>query len=257
MESIRDDELGRALKWSIFVHGAIAIFIIIKSAVFPSDPIMLAPSLRVDIVGLPDLLKKDLSQVSKKIPDVEKSVKQPVAKVAPVETQAKPDEMVLKPTKIEKKTADKKEEALKDKTRDKKLQSALARIRALEKLKDKDEDDDNAVVIKGNQVSAGSSLSGDARESTQSGYYDLVRESLTEFWALPAWLSRQKLAAQVVIRIDAAGTILSSKFLKTSGNPQFDEAILATLRDAQPLPRPPRDLLDSLADNGITVGFPL
>lgn len=256
MESIREDELGRAFWWSIFVHGAIALFIVLKSLVFPSEPIMLAPSLRVDIVGLPDILKKDLAQVSKKIPDIEKVAPKPVAPVAPVEAQAKPDEMVLKPTKIEKKTAQKTEE-LKDTTRDKKLQSALARIRALEKLKAKDDDSDRPVVIKGNQISAGSSLSGDARESNQSGYYDLVREALMEFWALPAWLGRQKLAAQVVIRIDPAGTILSSKFLKTSGNPQFDEAILATIRDAQPLPRPPKDLLNSLADNGITVGFPL
>lgn len=256
MESIREDQLGRALKWSIFVHIAVTLFIIIRSLVFPSEPIMLAPSLRVDIVGLPDLLKKDLSQVSKKIPDLEKSALKPVAPVAPLEAEVKPDEMVLKPTKIVKKTL-KTEENLKDKTRDKKLQSALAKIRALEKLRDKDDEADDAVVIKGNQVSKGSSLSGDARESAQSGYYDLVRETLVEFWALPAWLIRKNLAAQVVIRIDPAGSILSSKFLKTSGNPQFDEAILATLRDAQPLPRPPKELLQSMADDGIIVGFPL
>ncbi len=257
METIREDQLGKALRWSVFVHGAITLFIILKSLVFPSEPILfLAPSLRVDIVGLPDLLKKDLSQVSKKIPDLEKTVTKPITPVAPIETEAKPDEMVLKPTKIVKKKANL-EEDVKDNSRDKKLQSALARIRALEKLKDKDERDDDAVIIRGNQISKGTSLSGDARESVQSGYPDLVRDALIEFWALPPWLSRQKLAAQIVIRIDPAGSILSSKFLKTSGNPQFDEAILATLRDAQPLPRPPKELAESLADSGIIVGFPL
>ncbi len=256
MESIRDDNLSRAFRWSMFVHGAIAVFIILKSLVFPADPIFQAPSLRVDLVGLPDLLKKDLAQVSKKIPDIEKTKLKPVAPVAPVEAETKPDEMVLKPTKVVKKKAAVEDEP-KEKDRDKKLQSALARIRALERLKDKDETDDDAVVIKGNQISKGTSLSGDARESMQSGYFDLIRDSLVEFWSLPPWLKREKLAAVVVIRIDPAGNILSSKFTKSSGNPQFDEAILATLRDAQPLPRPPKELVDSLADNGLTVGFPL
>lgn len=254
MESCRTDQLGRALTWSLFVHGAIAIFIIIKSLVFPGTPIFITPSLRVDLVGLPDLLKKDLSQVSKALPkpDIQEKAPTPVKPIAPVEVAVKPDEMVLNPKKALTKKADAKE----DRTKEKKLQSALARIRALEKLKDKDEDDDS-VVIKGNQISQGSSLSGNARENAESGYYDLVREALVEFWSLPPWLARQKLAAQIQIRIDPAGTILSSRFVKSSGNPQFDEAILATLRDAQPLPRPPKALLTSLSDNGIVVGFPL
>lgn len=254
MESFRNDQLGRALTWSLFVHGAIAIFIIIKSLVFPGSPVFITPSLRVDLVGLPDILKKDLSQVSKTLPkpDIQEKAPTPVKPIAPVEEVAKSEEMVLNP----KKTTVKKTETKVDQTKEKKIQSALARIRALEKLKDKDEEDDS-VVIKGNQISQGTSLSGNARENAESGYYDLVREALVEFWSLPPWLARQKLGAQIQIRIDPAGTILSSRFIKTSGNPQFDDAILATLRDAQPLPRPPKDLLTSLSDNGIVVGFPL
>jgi len=253
MESSRNDQLGRAITWSLFVHGAIAIFIIIKSLVFPGAPIFITPSLRVDLVGLPDLLKKDLSQVSKTLPkpDIQEKAPTPVKPVAQIEEAAKPEEMVLNPKKSLKKT-----ETKLDKTKENKIQSALARIRALEKLKDKDEEDDS-VVIKGNQISKGTSLSGDARENAESGYYGLVRESLAEFWSLPPWLSRQKLVAQIEIRIDPAGTILSYRFVKSSGNPQFDEAILGTLRDAQPLPRPPKALLTSLSDNGIVVGFPL
>ncbi len=248
MESIRGDQLGKSVKWSLFAHGALALFIILKSLVFPSDPILLPPSLRVDMVGLPDILKKDLSQVPKKIPENIKTQPNTPVEAKPIEVN--PDEMVLKPTKIEK---------TKEKPRDHKLQSALARIRALEKLKSRDaeEEEEAPVVIKGNQVSAGSSLNGDARESAQSGYLDLLRDSLSESWSLPPWLARQKLVAQVHIRIDPAGRILSAKFVKTSGNQQFDEAILATLRDAQPLPRPPKELLQSLSENGIMVGFPL
>lgn len=273
MESTRGDQLGKAIKWSFSLHGAVAVFAIFKSLVFPSAPVMLAPSLRVDMVGLPDILKKDLSRVSKALPkqgleeklnEAAENVKRIKASAPPVEEVAKPDDMVLNPKKIAKKdlpTDDKKEKAAEkaeDKKREQKLQSALARIRALEKVKDEsDEESDEAVIIRGNQASKGASLSGDAKESAQNGYFDIVRDRLVDFWSLPAWLSRQKLSAHVVIRIDPAGNIFATKIIKSSGNIQFDDAILATIRDAQPLPRPPKDLQNSLRDDGITVGFPL
>ena len=77
---------------------------------------------------------------------------------------------------------------------------AEAKIRALERLKDKTEEappaeDDEAIVIKGNQVSKGTSLSGDAKEQAQAGYYDLLRDSLAEYWSLPVWLQRQSSSA--------------------------------------------------------------
>jgi colicin import membrane protein len=270
MDAIREDRLGRAITWSLGGHGAIALFIILKSLVFPGNPILIAPSLRVDLVGLPDLLKKDLPSVSKTLPksDLQEKLEEAAnaakkIKPAPLEEVAKPEEMVLDPKKIDKKKAtaeeDKSDEKKKAKETAKKIDTALAKIRALDRLNDKSDEtpDDDAIVIKGNQLSKGTSLSGNARENAQAGYYDLVREALVEFWALPPWLGRQKLAAQIQIRIDSAGHVLSSKFVKSSGNPQFDEAILGTIREAQPLPKPPKDLMSSLSDDGVVVGFPL
>jgi TonB family protein len=163
--------------------------------------------------------------------------------------------MILEPKKVQKKeTKTKKETA-------KKIDTALAKIRALERLKDKSdeprESEDDGILIKGNQISKGTSLSGDAREKAQSSYYDLIRESLVEHWSLPTWLTREKLSAQVLLRVDPAGRVLSLKFLKNSGNAAFDQAIQSTVRDAQPLPRPPKELFDSLSDDGVIVGFPL
>lgn len=267
MNAIREDQtgdqLGRAITWSLIGHGGIALFIILKSLVFPGNPVMIAPALRVDLVGLPDILKKDLANVPKALPksDLEEKLAEAAKdakkiKALPIEEVAKPDEMVLKPTKVEKtEVKDEKKETAK------KIDTALAKIRALERLKDKSEetkpDEDDAIVIKGNQISKGTSLSGDAREKAQSGYYDLIREALVEFWSLPSWLSREKLSAQVQMRIDPAGRVLSLKFIKSSGNNAFDEAIRGTIRDAQPLPRPPKELTSSLSDDGVIVGFPL
>ena len=269
MDAIREnqmsDRLGPAFTWSLIGHGGIALFIILKSLVFPGDPVIIAPALRVDLVGLPDILKKDLANVPKTLPksDLEEKLAEAARdakkiKPVPAEEVAKPDEMVLEPKKVEKKE---KIEKTEKKETAKKIDTALAKIRALERLKDKTDDektdDDDAIVIKGNQISKGTSLSGNAREKAQSGYYDLIREALVEYWSLPTWLSREKLSAQVQMRIDPAGRVLSVKFLKNSGNPAFDEAIKGTIRDAQPLPRPPKELVDSLSDDGVIVGFPL
>jgi protein TonB len=256
MDAIREDQLGRAMTWSLIGHGAIALFIVLKSLVFPGAVVPIAPALRVDLVGLPDLLKKDLVKVPKELPktDLQKKLEaaaQEAKKIKPAPPKAAPpkDEMVLNPKK-----------AAKEKER--KIDLALAKIRALERLKDKTEEEkpkeeDEPIVIKGNQASKGTSLSSDAKEKAQASYYDLVRDALVEYWALPAWLGRQALAAQIQIRIGPAGRVLSAKFLKPSGNDQFDAAIMATIKEAQPLPRPPEELLSSLNDDGVIVGFPL
>lgn len=262
MESIREDRLGKALTWSLGAHAALALLVIVKSLVFPGEPILIAPALRVDVVGLPDLLKKDLSQVSKTQPKedlVEKlqEAAKEAKKIEPIPAQEapKPDELVLNPKKTDKVAKPEKESAA---DRQKRLDAALARIRSLDRLKDQSEEKEDAVIIKGNQISKGTSLSGDAREQANAGYYSLVQDALASEWALPPYLARQtELKAQVMIRIDPAGTVIDSKFIQESGNEQFDKAIRDTISRAQPLPKPPKDLQETVSGRGIAVGFPL
>lgn len=253
----RDESFGISV--SLILHLLIATVIIVKSLIFPSKPIAYIPSLRVDLVGLPDILKKDLSQLSRSTPDMAEALKkaeEAAKEIDPpkvkneVEPAAK-DELVLKPKPQVQDVED-------SKKRIKKNQSALDRIKALSKIAQLDEADKKApVLIKGNQISKGTSLSGEARENSQSGYYDSLRERFQESWALPIWLERQKLSAQVHIWIDASGRLLRYAFVKSSGNPQFDEAVKRTLTASQPYPAPPPDIRAGLASGGILVGFPL
>src|SRR5947209_2741956 len=60
-----DRELSSGLKWSLIAHLLAATLIVAKSIVFPGTPKIYTPTLRVDIVGLPDLLKKDAQNVPK------------------------------------------------------------------------------------------------------------------------------------------------------------------------------------------------
>ena len=240
----RPEKLSRGVTWSIVGHASFFLVLILKSIVLPSNPMIHNPVLRVDVVGLPDILKKDLNQISKNQPqaaEIEKIVKETVA----------PDEMVLNP---KKEIKEKKKE--KEKPREEKMSSALARIRALEKIREQNSEDSD-VIIKGNQVSKGSSLSGDAKESTESGYYDLIRDRLADNWALPPWLARQKLSAQVVLNINSEGHVARVQFTRSSGNPQFDDAIRNSIKLSDPFPKPPKEILTIIQDRGVLVGFPL
>ncbi|MEN9723944.1 MAG: hypothetical protein RJB38_1930, partial [Pseudomonadota bacterium] len=149
----------------------------------------------------------------------------------------------------------------KDLKREKKMQSALERMKSLARIRsqvaERSSSRSDGLIIKGNQLSKGSSLSGDAVEQANANYYDLVRDKLQKSWELPVWLARQNLSATVEVFIDPKGLIRKYRFTKESGNPQFDEAVKRTLTQAQPFPRPPKEDEGALMAYGISLGFPL
>jgi TonB family protein len=187
--------------------------------------------------------------------DANKVKNAPVPKIKepPVE-KAAPDELVLHPKKAQaEKTPEPKKKV--SEAQEKRLKAAMDRIKALSKIHaDTDsEKTEDAPPIKGNKISKGNSQDGDAKESDSANYYDTVRAKLQENWALPVWLSRQNLSAQIEITIDGRGQVRDFRFAKPSGNAQFDAAVKRTLQESQPFPAPPEDLLG----NGILIGFPL
>jgi colicin import membrane protein len=265
-----DRDISRGFKLSIFAHIALALVLLVKTVAFPGKSIIIPPTLRVDVVGLPDLLKQDL----KKAPDaradeaIQKALKQAEEAAKKIEPpkpvkapkapepveKAEPDEMVLKPKQIQ---AANKE---KEKRREKKLMSALDRIRALEKISDDTKPRKtaaSATLIKGNKISKGSSLSGDARESDVANYFDSVRDRLQNNWEIPIWFKNQGISAKVQIFIDRSGRLRNFRFIKPSGNAQFDDAVKRTISESQPFPLPPDDVVSTVMVDGILVGFPL
>jgi len=257
-----DPALGAGMRLSVFIHLGIALVVLLKTVVFPSKPLPYVPARRVDLVGLPDMLKKDKAQLLKPPSDsmlealkqAEKEARRvKEIKKAPkaAEPPAEKDELVLKPKAVGETD-----------TRDQKLKSALARIKALNKIKSSIEENIErpqaaSPQIKGNTVSKGTSLDGDAREAAEASYYDLLRERLQENWALPVWIARQNYSAQVQIYIDPRGNLKSFRFTKPSGNAQFDDAVKRTLSESSPFPKPPEGIADTVGDGGVMIGFPL
>lgn len=255
-----DLDFNRGVKLSFALHATLLLLILVKTVVFPGNPTPYVPTLRVDIVGLPDMLKKDLKNVpsTKEISDILKKAAQeaqkikpkPLPPLPPPKEVAQPDEMVLKPRpqneKLSKKT---------EKEREKRLKAALDRMKALAKISP--DERKSAPLIKGNRISKGNSLAGDAKESDQSNYYDSVLQRLQENWSLPVWLSRQRFSAQVQVYIDAHGRLHGFRFIRLSGNPQFDDAVKRAIQESSPFPVPPSELSGNVLVNGIVFGFPL
>ncbi len=239
--------LKRFISFSIAIHLALIIFFSLKSALFPDTAREYIPSLRVDLVALPTQKKTEI--VEPKKPD------------APVpETQTKPKDETKPDIKADQDPGDfavkkkkKAEHAKKEKEAAKKLKAALDRIKALERVKALTAGEE----VKGNKISKGSALTGEAKTSLETTYDDVILERVRSNWELPKWLQEQNLSAQVLLFIDGRGQIRSFKIVKSSGNDQFDSEVKRTLQASAPFPLPPTEIASDLVSNGIKLGFPL
>jgi TonB family protein len=235
------ENLSPGLRISMALHVGAIVFILLKSLFFPSSPTPYIPVLKVDLIGLPDQIKPEPV-----VPPAAQEKSAPVAEKPAVVAQK--DEISLKknpkphPTPVVKKT-------------DEKISNALARIKALERIKS--DVSRQSTTHKGNQLSAGSSSTGETRESLAATYYDSVMEMVRSRWALPVWLARQNLQAQVQVHLDSQGRVQNLRWIKNSGNTQFDEAVKKTIMDSEPFAIPPPELKGSLLSQGILLGFPL
>lgn len=257
-----DTGISRGLRWSVILHAGLFISFLIKSLIFPSTIQPYLPSLRVDLVGLPDLLKKDMDRL-KTLPlpksgEPEEAIEEQKSKSKPsAQAPVEEDDLVLNPKKAKPKGKKdtEKEEAADRKSR---AQKALARIKALARVNDAEENTaEESAVLKGNQVSKGAALSGEAKESAEQSYYDKVLVKLQANWAIPIWVSRQNLQAQVQVFVDYRGRVKLLQFIKPSGNAQFDQAVKRAVSASEPFPVPPVELRGSLLNRGILLGFPL
>ncbi len=235
----------RGLGPSLAIHAVLSLFLFAQGWWWRNhERTPYSPTLRVDIVGLPDIVKGDLPN---KVEDV---TKEPEIK-APEKSPDKSED------KIEKKTVPPPDAMTLKKVRKKDLKSALERIKALDKVRDQSEDRPQAPPIKGNILSAGTDTSADAKENGAGPYYDGILESVRGHWSLPAYLARGDLSAQIEILVDSQGHVRAKRMLKSSGNSSFDEAALRAIEESEPFPPPPENIRKQVLEGGIVLGFPL
>jgi TonB family protein len=252
LESEQNQKIKRFILISASLHVGLILFLVIKSVVAPSQPKEYLPSLRVDLVALPDRKVNDPVEPAPTVAP-EPSAAPAVAKEEPkTKPDIKPetdkgDMSVKKPDPKKKKEKSKKEKAAQEK-----MKQALARIKAIERIKAM-----TGEPIKGNQVSKGSAITGEAKIALETSYIDLVRERIVTYWELPKWLKDQNLSANVQVFIDRKGQMTRYQFIKPSGNEQFDNEVKRTIQAASPFPVPPSELISDLSSDGIIYRFPM
>ncbi len=234
-----DPTMKRAVQFSVVLHVVLFVAAIISGFVLPSKPLEITPSLRVDLVALPDFKKND-------VPDIVPEAKEPPAEAPVVKPVEAPSKLEAKPD-----VGEKADVAIKNKTskkeREQKTKAALTRMKALAALQQ----------FKGNQISKGSVTSGEAKEALQTTYFDLVLEKVQSQWELPKWLQEKDLSAKVVVVIAKNGSIIQISFQKKSGDASFDNEVKQALLKAAPFPSPPAEIAADLMTTGILMGFPI
>ncbi|MFN7728652.1 MAG: energy transducer TonB [Bdellovibrio sp.] len=248
----KNDRLNRYVGFSIGVHVLILLIFTVK-AFFAGDAIEYQSAVRVDLIGLPDkVIPEDLKPASGPAPE------------APPADKTEENAKAELPTKLPKTDPD----AInldKNKSKQKDAMAKLKQMSAFEKIQQQELAEERkkldalaaakAKQIKGNQISSGSQLSGISRLQADN-YIGNVERQIRANWVLPQYLAKKNLKAQVRVRFDETGQVLSAQIVKSSGNPTFDEIVIDTVQKSSPVPPPPEKFVRLFNLEGVLFGFP-
>ena len=257
-----DDHLNRYVGFSVIVHVTLILIFTIKSVFFSGPPIEYQSAVRVDLVGLPDKAMPEKITPASPAPPAPETAK-PIEKPAP--PQVAETEKTVKPKVLPKRKPEIDHDAVnldKTKTKEREAVNRLKQMSAFEKIQQELDDENQkkaaaarSKVIKGNVISTGSQLTGLSRLQADT-FISEVEKQIRQNWSLPQWLARKNLSAQIRVRFDEKGNILSAQIVKSSGNPAFDEIVVDTVHKAAPLPPPPEKFVRLMNVEGILFGFP-
>jgi TonB family protein len=264
-EQIQNERFKRFFGVSLALHAALLATGLIGNLILPGNPELFVPTVQIDMVALPDLVKSQKEQILDKtlpVKDEPAPKEKPAEKVAEKEPEKtkpkdepKPDEMTLKRERdaAAKKALERLREEMKKAQKD-------AEKKKLEELADKRKENQKRFeeafrnALKGNQVNEGTSTSG-VSEATKNAYIGMIQQTIRSNWGLPAWLQNRGLSAAVVIQIDGRGNVVGFRFTKPSGNDTFDEYVKSAVQQSTFAP-PPEEMARTVR-SGVGVRFPL
>ncbi len=280
--SFESKKLNRYVKISVLLHVALFLAFTINATFFTEPPVEFEKAIRVDMVGLPDkpsaelapapaakeFLKESLKETVKEPPKEpvkpEPSKPELVTKPIPPNPVAKTE---VKPTKLPKVLPKIDTEAINlEKTKSKQKQ-ALEKLKQLEALEEIQKDVETegrkktaqataaaGAKYKGNVLAPGTELTG-VNKLQADNYISDVHRHMIENWTLPEYLKNRKLRTDVLVRFDESGVILAKEVVKSSGNPTFDEFVLAAIQKSSPVPAPPAKFVRLSSVQGFLFRF--
>ncbi len=251
------ETINRGLWVSFAFHVLIFSFFTLKSVFFTEAPIDFESAIHVDIVGLPDKVEAGTPPPAK-VPEEEPA---PTPLATPVEKTPPPKPIPTLPPVVKRD----KESVNLEKHKEKAALEKLKAMAALDKIKEdvsseqkketSHEKTKSGAKVKGNILSPGSSLSGLSRLQHDNYVADLDAH-IKRNWALPEWLAKKDYKAQVRVKLDSRGQIISRQITKSSGNQSYDAEVLSTVDRSVPFPPPPEKFTSIVEVDGILIGFP-
>jgi colicin import membrane protein len=267
LEKQQDDTFNRGIGISFALHAVLISFFTLKAVFFTPEAIDFTQAIQVDMVGLPDKIEPTTLPPPAAAKENPKPAPAPKEEPKPVEKPA--EKAAVKPELP--KHQPKKDDSINLDKNKASQQSAIEKLKAmaaLEKIKEEVADEKKKPApsstgantsepskIKGNMVSPGTSLTG-LNKLQHDNYGAELNRHIKQHWTLPEWLSKRELKAQVVVYIDTRGNVLERKIVKSSGNPSYDEEVLAAVDKSAPFPPPPEKFQAYVSVNGILIGFP-
>lgn len=247
-----DKSFQQSFLISLALHGLILAFFIFKFIYFSKPIIDLSQAINISISDLTESnrLPEKVIAPSNPQPEVKKEVKpaEPPKKELIVKKELpKPDSINI---------AKAKQKSALDKL---KKNSALEKIRqelkndSIKKLQTSAKK--NLRPPKPRIIAAGSNLSGLDRIHANT-YLQQVDQIIKQFWALPQWLMNKPFKAQVLVKFNMQGQILSTQVISPSGNNSYDQYCLKAIQDAAPFPKVPDKLTEKFSVDGVVIGFP-
>lgn len=258
-----DRDFNRNFLLSLGIHLWIAGLAWLAAGVFKDvfqhkDIEIIRSSVRVDIVGMPKFTVQELKAMQN-----EPIVAEPVEeKGAKVETKKAETEDVINKNDLVVQEADKK----------KKKASFLNLISdySSKKVAPKDtkkgtktgseNKELDTLILEGNRLSKGSSLTGDFTDqenSEFSSYVQSMPDQVRKFWTLPSYLKEQNLKCRVKVFLSSSGSLLKTEVVESSGVGEFDSKAVSAIKQAAPFSRPSEKVAARLSNYGIILGFPL
>ena len=221
-------------------------------------------SVRVDVVGMPKYTLQELKELQKEMAnspvqpaEPAKTVKETVeAKKTDTPDVIKEGDLVIKEKSKDTAKAKSSLSNLLANYSDKKVAPKDAK----KGTKDGTGKDLAALIIEGNRLSKGSSITGDYSDTENSAYVTYVQTipaQVKPHWKLPPFLMGKNLRCRVRLYIGQTGQIIKTEIYESSGEPEFDSRAEQALRNAAPFASPTSEVAAQLSRSGVILGFPL
>jgi colicin import membrane protein len=171
-------------------------------------------------------IKKKIKKTDKK--KIEKK-KQELAKKAAM--QKRIEELRKKRIELEKKKK-------RDKVREKLLKERIKELKKSAQNKDIKKKNNTINDTKG-------SLSDKEIEKSASNYETLINSIIHNNWGVEKSLIKNKrFVCDAYIKLDFRGNLIYINILKSSGSVYFDSTVVDAIKDSEPFPMPPKEILD-------------